>query len=574
MIPILSFFVLFFIVLGVLRHYEIKKESELDEDRFSYEIVNAYQQASDSALKFFTHRGVACMNSSDVKEALKAQNTPLLKKLLQSSWNELKIENPHLIDARFYDASFLPLFSFNNLPFESKIVEEILHAKNYATFTIKPQEFTYNIFVPSFSNGIFVGMVEFVIDSDYFLQYMKQTLNIQATLFVNTDLYGFQKEKRPTICNFQLLSSTLPITLLTSTIFKDLSACATDTLVLDNRTFTAHIFYILNEKAENLARFVFLDETTEHGKKLFFWMQRALIVAFIFIFLSIFVINFGFNILTKKLNESNRKLQKSENNLLQINKNLEERVNMEIQNRLLKEEEAIEKERIMIHQDKLASMGEMIGNIAHQWRQPLTELGSLFIRLEICFEQKRLDAQELYNITKKSNKLISHMSQTIDDFRNFFSTKESISRFCINEAFHKSLYLISAALKNHHIDVVINEEEALMTEGIQSELIQAILNILSNAKDICIERNIKNPQITVSIFKRTKQNVLKIKDNAGGITFEPITKIFEPYVSSKHASTGTGIGLYMTKNIIEKNQKGWLVVYNEDGGAVFEIILS
>ena len=89
-----------------------------------------------------------------------------------------------------------------------------------------------------------------------------------------------------------------------------------------------------------------------------------------------------------------------------------------------------------------------------------------------------------------------------------------------------------------------------------------------------IERHIKNPRIQVSIFQAEGKNILKFKDNAGGITYEPITKIFEPYVTSKHASSGTGIGLYMTKNIIEKNQKGTLVVYNEDDGAVFEIILS
>jgi C4-dicarboxylate-specific signal transduction histidine kinase len=234
----------------------------------------------------------------------------------------------------------------------------------------------------------------------------------------------------------------------------------------------------------------------------------------------------------------------------------------------------MEKERIMIRQDKLASMGEMIGNIAHQWRQPLTELGSLFIRLEVCFEQGILNSKELKNITYKAENLITHMSQTIDDFRNFFSTNEKITTFCINDAYYKSFYLLSAALKNHHITIEVHEECKLYIEGLESELTQAILNILGNAKDVLIERAIINPKISVSIFERNAKKVIKIKDNGGGITFEPITKIFEPYVSSKHASSGTGIGLYMTKNIVEKNQKGWLIVYNEEGGAVFEIILS
>lgn len=573
MIPVVSFFVLFFIILGLLRYEEVKKTLAKDENNFSYQIVNAYQQSTDTTFKFFTHRGVSCMNSMAIKEALKQRNGAPIRKILQSSWDELQIENPYLEDMRFYDAEFLPIMSFENIPFKSKIIEEVVKGESYASFTMHAQEFTYNIFVPSICDGKFIGMVEFIIDVDYFLDYMKQTLGVQTTLFVNTDIYGM-RPKLPMICNFQLLSSTLPVSLQSSDIFKDLSACAADTLTLDDRTFAAHIFYIINKEAQNLARFVFLYETTEHKKELIYWIKKTFIISFVFILLSAFVVNFGFNILTKKLHIANKKLQYSENNLLLINKNLEARVDSEIQNRLLKEEEAMEKERIMIHQDKLASMGEMIGNIAHQWRQPLTELGSLFIRLEVCFEQNVLDSKELKNIVQKSEKLISHMSQTIDDFRNFFSTKDIATHYAVNEAFHKAFYLISAALKNHHIEVTLEEKEILFVQGVQSELTQAILNILSNAKDVLIERHIKNPRIQVSIFQAEGKNILKFKDNAGGITYEPITKIFEPYVTSKHASSGTGIGLYMTKNIIEKNQKGTLVVYNEDDGAVFEIILS
>lgn len=574
MIPLLLFFILFFLILGLIRYQELKSTLTHSEDAFSYEIVNAYQQSSDSALKFFTHRGVSCMSSNAIKQALKEKNISQIHTLLQSNWDEIQIENPYLKDVRFYDNAFTPLFSFSQLPFEQHIIEDMQEGKSYAMFSMKRNEFTYNIFVPSLENGVFIGMVEFVVDINYFLHYMKQTLGIQTSLFVNTDIYGTRNKTLPMICNFQLLSSTLPLSLQSSDIFKDLSACSTDTLRLGERTFTTEIFYIINKDAQNLARFVFLYETTEHRQELFYWIKKTFAISFIFIILSAFVVNFGFNILTKKLNETNRKLQQSEHDLLLTNKNLEARVEEEIKNRLLKEEEAMEKERIMIRQDKLASMGEMIGNIAHQWRQPLTELGSLFIRLEVCFEQGILNSKELKNITQKSENLITHMSQTIDDFRNFFSTNEKITTFCINDAYYKSFYLLSAALKNHHITIEVHEECKLYIEGLESELTQAILNILGNAKDVLIERAIMNPKISVSIFERNAKKVIKIKDNGGGITFEPITKIFEPYVSSKHASSGTGIGLYMTKNIVEKNQKGWLIVYNEEGGAVFEIILS
>lgn len=572
MIPLLSFFILFFIALGFLRYQEVKETIEHEQDEFAYRISNAYQQSLEATFKFFTHRGLSCMTSKTIKDALKDKNSVAIRNQLFTFMRELRDENPYLQDLRFYDASFQPLLSFNNVKFQSKVIPEIMRGESYATFMIEPEVFTYNVFVPALCNNEFIGMVEFIIDAEYFLEYMNSSLGIQSTLFINTDFFGIQADNLVRVENFQLLSSSLPIELQSSDIFHNLSASSQVSLRLNERTFMAHVFNVFDVDAQNLARFVFLQEITDYDKKLIYWMKKTFAVSLVFILLCMFVVNFWFNILTKKLNEANKKLQQSENNLISINKNLETRVNTEIHNRLLKEEEALEKERIMIHQDKLASMGEMIGNIAHQWRQPLTELGSLFIRLEICFEQGILDTKELKNISDKSQHLISHMSQTIDDFRNFFSTRGDVTTFSINEAYRKSFHLISAALRNHYIEVTVHEEEALWIEGIESELTQAILNILSNAKDVLIERCLKQPKITVSIFKRENEKVLQIKDNAGGILFEPISKIFEPYVSSKHASSGTGIGLYMTKNIIEKNQKGKLIAYNQDKGAVFEII--
>ncbi len=566
-VPIFIFFLLFFIFLGFLRYGEIKQSLEQDEDNFSFTLANAYVQAEESASIFFAHRGFSIVSSKSIQDAFIAKDADAIQKLSQSTWVELRLENPFLADMHFYDKEFMPLFSFSQKLVEPQVVKDVLEGKSYATFTVTPQTFTYNIFVPSFYNGEFLGMVEFVLGVEYFLDFMKRTVGIESSIFVNTEMYGFLPEKLPTICHFQLFSSTLPPSLQSSDVFKDLSACSTTVLNLGKRVFSSHIFYVLNKEGQNLARFVFLYETTGHKIMLFSWILNALIVLFVFVILSILVLNVQFNILIGKLKQS-------EDALIQINKTLEDRIEEETQKRLQKEEENIEKERIIVHQDKLASMGEMIGNIAHQWRQPLTELGSLFIRLEICFEQKLLSHQELKNITTKAEKLISYMSQTIDDFRNFFSSSDAVANFCINDAFDQSFYLISAALKNHYIDVFIEHKDRLFTDGKPSEFSQAVLNILNNAKDILCERQIKNPTIWISIFLRDGKKVIRIKDNGGGIHFDPISKIFEPYITSKHASSGTGIGLYMTRNIIAKHQNGSLIAFNEDDGAVFEIILN
>ena len=567
MIPIFSFFLLFFLFLAFLRHYEITKTMVHDEYEFAFRLANAYVQAEETTLNFFKHRGFSCLNSIAIKEALRAKDIQSIQKLAQSSWNELSVENRFLKDIRFYDADFQPLCSFQNHSFEKKIVSEIMQGEVYGTFIVKKNIFTYNIFVPSMCNGHFLGMVEFVIDVEHFLNFMKHTLDIETTLFVNTDLYGIRSDDFAKICNFQLYLSTLPTHLQHSEIFKDLSACDNDILHLGERLFSAHIFYVLNKEGQNLARFVFLYELTKHKEKIVFWIKRATVITLIFIILSYIVLNVEFNFLISRL-------KKSENMLVQVNKTLEERIEKEISHRMAKEEESREKERMIVHQDRLASMGEMIGNIAHQWRQPLTELGSLFIRLEVCFEKNILTNEELKKITHKSNNLIQFMSQTIDDFRYFFSTDISKTLFCLNDAFEQAFHLVGAALKNNHIEVIIEHKDKLYIQAIQSEFSHAVLNILNNAKDVLVERSIKNPQIHVSFFIKDGLQIVQIKDNGGGIAFEPIDKIFEPYISSKHASSGTGIGLYMAKNIIEKNQKGKLIAYNEANHAVFQIIFK
>jgi hypothetical protein len=275
MIPIFLFFLLFFLLLAFLRHYEITKTLEQEENEFAFRLANSYVQAEEMTLNFFKHRGFSCVNSIAIKEALKQQDVQTIKRLSMSSWNELQVENPYLKDMRFYNANFHPLLSFQNQDLYVNYVPEVINGEVYATFTVKKNLFHYNIFVPSICNGKFIGMVEFVIDVEHFLNFMKHTLNIETSLFVNTDLYGIRSDDFAKICNFQLYSSTLPTNLQHSEIFKDLSACSNQILHLKNQIFSAHIFYILNKKGENLARFVFLYEQTKHKDKINFWIKRA-----------------------------------------------------------------------------------------------------------------------------------------------------------------------------------------------------------------------------------------------------------------------------------------------------------
>ncbi|ADG91944.1 multi-sensor signal transduction histidine kinase [Arcobacter nitrofigilis DSM 7299] len=241
----------------------------------------------------------------------------------------------------------------------------------------------------------------------------------------------------------------------------------------------------------------------------------------------------------------------------------------DITERTLLKEEKIKQQNILIQKSKMAAMGEMIGNIAHQWRQPLSQVSGLFFDIESAYDYKELDKKYLQNRVDEANDLLEYMSKTIDDFRNFFNPNSKKELFYLNEAIDNALKIVKSTLTFHHIELIINIEEDYKIDGYKNEYSQAIMNILSNAKDILLEKNIQNPQIKIYAQKNEKL-CLHIEDNAGGIDDTIINKIFDPYFTTKY-DYGTGIGLYMTKMIIEEKMNGTISVKNSHHGAIFSI---
>lgn len=238
----------------------------------------------------------------------------------------------------------------------------------------------------------------------------------------------------------------------------------------------------------------------------------------------------------------------------------------------------LEQQQLMFNQAKMAAMGEMIGNIAHQWRQPLNILGLMIQNLEYTNLSGELDEPYLRNMTEKSMEKIQYMSDTIDDFRNFFEPNKKKGRFDLVEAVHKTVDIIGKTFENHSIRLIFDgfEEGRYVIEGFRNELQQVVLNLLTNAKDaLCPDRS--NTQanekwIRISIAQRDQALHLCLEDNGGGIPEAIIERIFEPYYTTKEEGKGTGIGLYMSKMIIEQNMGGKLTVKNHPLGACFCIV--
>ena len=223
------------------------------------------------------------------------------------------------------------------------------------------------------------------------------------------------------------------------------------------------------------------------------------------------------------------------------------------------------KQTILHQQSKMAAMGEMIGNIAHQWRQPLSTITTASTGMILQKEMGILNDEFFFEATKKINSSAQHLSKTIDDFRNFFSPNKIKSNIHLENLFAITFDLISAQFSAKDIKIIKNIEN-IELYTYENELLQALINILNNARDELIKLpNDEEKFIFIDAFKSgTNKLEITIKDNAGGIKEENLEKVFEPYFSTKHKAQGTGIGLYMTEEIITKHLNGQIFVENKE----------
>jgi signal transduction histidine kinase len=234
-------------------------------------------------------------------------------------------------------------------------------------------------------------------------------------------------------------------------------------------------------------------------------------------------------------------------------------------------EELRQKEQLLIQQSRQAAMGEMLGNIAHQWRQPLNVLGLMVQELGLSYQLGRFSEELLDDNIDKAMEIIQHMSQTIDSFRDFLAPEQEKKPFQVAQVIAKTVGLIKETFKLQNIAVeVITSGEPQIT-GFANEYSQVLLNLLTNARDAFHEHRVPDARITVRSWVENGRTVVTVTDNAGGIKEEILGKIFDAYFTTKELGKGSGVGLFMSKNIIEKNMGGRLTVRNVEDGAQFKI---
>ena len=232
-----------------------------------------------------------------------------------------------------------------------------------------------------------------------------------------------------------------------------------------------------------------------------------------------------------------------------------------------------EKERLLIHKAKMADMGEMIGNIAHQWRQPLSMMNIIIAVLKEKNARALLKADELGTKLNEVENSIQYMSKTMNDFMSFYRPNKQKEKFCVGKAVEKALEIIAPDLPQKNIALQFEPQYDSFVYGYVNEYTQVLVSLLSNSKDLLVHRKVEAAYIKIELLEKEGNVVLEVSDNAGGMKEQNLQRVFEPYFTTKHQSSGTGLGLYISKMIIENSMDGSLEGENIPEGAKFTITM-
>jgi len=422
-----------------------------------------------------------------------------------------------------------------------------------------------NIYPIFDANGTYLCALDISFPSEVLQAYLTEIGNVHSHLLVNRNIFSVKSWKRKDFALKYFPSAEHNEYMLTMTTEHTKERCITQ-----NRVKLANLRDEIDEKIAKQDGFAIYYEDDDKAKVVTFYpikeeergttvvwivsyeddymiataleFNRLLRVTLFFLFMLLGY--FIYTILTQK-------------NILDIQVKEELRKNRQ-------------KDTHMLHQSRLAQMGEMMSMVAHQWRQPLSAISSTSTAIGVKAKINKLDNETAINLSDKILEYVEHLSNTINDFRDFFKPNRERVDIGYTEIVTSVLNIIETSVRNKHIELELDLNSTISIYIYPNEAKQVILNLIQNAEDALLEKKIENPKIIIE----TNDNVLTISDNAGGVPEDIIEHIFEPYFSSKKSRDGTGLGLYMSRTIIEEHCGGELTVSNSDVGAVFRIVLD
>ena len=499
---------------------------------------------------------------------------------LYKKWEALGVQQLH-----FHTKEYLSFLRFHSLNHYGDSLEKARYSVKYVNDTFLPIEgfemgkiaYGFRFVYPIFDKNHFLGSVEVSIDTKLFQSELANSFKSDMEIIIDkniVDTKAMDNDIKKQYHTSQLSpqyyiykkTEDYPHTIPSKTL-KEIQKN-----LLKNETFS--IYY----NTDNTMKMItFLPIKDIQDKNIIAWLVKnsdapyiselterfytflSLVVLFIG---SIFFYLFKQNIYKENLNKSFQTIQKQKDTLSDTIKELEDK-NIEISKKI---EEANEKDKLIAQQAKQASLGEMIGNIAHQWRQPLSAISStasgLYMQSDLNILDRETLQKDLENITKKTK----YLSETIDDFRNFIGGTHKKTEFTCIDVVNQSLNVIDSNIKKNNIQIILDVDKNISMINYKNELLQVIINIVNNAKD-ALETNIQDINHRIVFIKAYESNeniYFEFLDTAGGIEQDVMDRIFEPYFTTKHQSQGTGLGLYMTYKIIYDNMDGDIKVENQD----------
>lgn len=565
LIFVLTLISVLFLILYYQNKMSHKSYLKQVETEYTQSFNNYYTSFTTDMLKYYSTQ-VGYFSDNKILEYIRTNDNQALMSHIGYVFNNLKSANRYLKNISFIKVDLKLIIDREEIKFNEDAKKTykslISHINNrdrdLVDLIVKDDEIYYRLLSGVFKNSKLVGVVEFLINAEVLLESIKNFDGSKGFMFFKT--YGeiFKKYTHLDDNEYSKFKNIAFEHINDNKIFK-----------IDKQYFVAKVFPLLDIDHNIVAKTIFFLDVTDKNISYENSLKKTIYFSVFLFILASLIVNYIFHYLITRV-------EVSENKLRLLNKTLENRVKEEIDIRMKIEMKALqenkETEQLLINQSKLASMGEMIGNIAHQWRQPLMQMSAILMYLEAYEENKKLTKDILISKVEEGNNLIEYMSSTIEDFRNFYQLDKQKEQFFIEDSLLNALTIVNASLASHHISVDIKiYDEQMAINSYKNEFSQALLNIISNAKDVLIQREIKEPCISITLYKDENKNVVSICDNGGGIKADIMDKIFDPYFTTKHAYQGTGIGLYMTKMIIEKNMNGNISLSNKGSGACFKV---
>jgi signal transduction histidine kinase len=550
------------------------KKNELEKDiKFkTIELDLAFTKKVIELQNYYNEKLEEMINNNEkLIDAFAKKDRNSLDKLAQKEFDKLIKENPNF-EVMCFGLPNMTSFYRTHMP--KKYGDDIskVHGvmavtklkKRISGFLISKLGLFYRVTFPVYKNGNFIGVIAFGINLGYVNDFIHEKMDTESAVLVDTKQLKqskwFDMLEEGSIGRYTIISTNGELI--------DVLKSSNHSIDSGKIRITANekIYNIVKKdiqgiKNTSIAKIILFQDITKEVSLYNFYLYAFIVVTVLLVLLLIFVLIKTFNKFITTITTIN-------DDLKELNQNLETKVEIEVnKNR--------EKDKHLLEQAKNASLGEMIGNIAHQWRQPLSAITTVASGVKLnnqlgILENNEID-KNMDNIIEKAN----YLSETIDTFRHFLKDDKKVETFYLEALIENSLKIIKSTLNDLHIGIKnnINYKDKTQLKGIQSELSQVIINIVNNSKDILIEKKVEEPWVKLELTKKEKYVILTIEDNGGGIPDNVMPKIFDPYFTTKHQSQGTGLGLHMSYKIIVESLEGDIYVKNTENGARFHLEL-